>query len=227
MEGVVKMKRVVLIMIILAMLTGCRYQDFDYGSTVVDRPEKYVEILDMIMDEGNYPTDVKGPYSRVQVFVNYINGVETIEVINISRYRDYSSKNDETTYDTTDCFNVDGELKCSEHKSVFEGERILPEIEFKYAFDQFIDIDIPSMVSVIKSHYEIGYTKSVLIGYKFIQTDDIAGEIENAEDVAYFYDGEYQYDVEYTGTDMMLQITLYLFFEEGGARYIIFKELDE
>lgn len=219
------MRRFLIILILLTLLTGCRYQEFDYGTTIIDTSSDYDLLLKRIIEEGKYEDNVVGPYSRFRFFVDYRNGSTMVEGLNVSTYRDYDGK--ETTYDSTDCFAEEGILSCREHKSSVEGFRILPEIEFRYAFEQFSNVDVALLVYEVKSHYDIGYTEKTFLYYKFALPEDIEPDNDSFEDVLCYYDEQYHYDDVCESPDMMLEIALYFQDNEGGFAYKIYWEIDE
>lgn len=76
------MRQLIIILVLLTISTGCRYQYFDYETTVVDKPGDYSALLDKIIEESKYENNVVGPHSRFHLIVDYHNGTTTVSGLN-------------------------------------------------------------------------------------------------------------------------------------------------
>jgi len=218
------MNRIILILFLVTLLSGCHSQKFDYGSSNIALEDDLEPILDKMMDKGNYNYNQKISYDRVFMSIYYRNGDVVLNSISFAVFR----KTDEDTshFDSTFCFDVEGELKCKEERGLVTGDRAEQELLLVDAFDIFSGIDVSAIVSEMRQTYQIGPTETIFLVTHLVLPSDIEDDKENFENRIFFYDDEYHYDENYISEEMMLKVVVYFIGNGEGEGYAVYFELE-
>ena len=218
------MKKFVLALFLLVLLSGCRSESFSFNSSLVDLENDLEPILDRMMEKGNYNDNIRVDYDKVVLVLDYRNGDIVIENIQFSVFRKLDGEL--RLYDRTGCFNEVGELKCKEEKYQSAGERATEEVLLRDAFDLFTTIDVSGIVSEVRQEFNVPPTEYSILITHLVLPSDIEERTENYENIVFFYDNEYHYDENYIPDEMMLEVVLHLFGNGEGDSYVIYFELE-
>ncbi len=218
------MKRLVLCILIVFILSGCHSQKFTYGSSQIILEDDLNAVLELMMDKGNYNSNLKVPYNMSSLAIDYSNGFVVVEAVQFNVYRKYDGE--EHHYDSTACFDVNGSLECKEQRGLITSEKIEEEILLTSSFDIFSTINVPDIVSELNNNYNISPTESTLIMAHLVLPSDITEDEEKYDNIAYFYDDSYHYSTSYEPQDMMLEIKVQFFGNGTGEVYVIYFEIE-
>ena len=75
------MKRFVILFAFILLLSGCKIKRFEFGSSHLNNMVELEEIIQVMMDEGNYDEDLKVPFDQTFIFLSYINGKLLVETV--------------------------------------------------------------------------------------------------------------------------------------------------
>jgi hypothetical protein len=220
------MKRVFLVVIfaLVVLLSSCHAQKFTYGNSQIKLDSELSKVLELMMKKGNYDDNLLVPYNRTSLYIDYSKETVIVETVQFSVYRKYDDG--EYQFDWTGCFNVNGDLKCREERGKFTGTEVGEEILLTESFEIFSNIDVPSIVSMLRETYNIVNRENILLQAHLVLPLNIEEKEEKLENIIYYYDDEYHYDNIYEPTEMMLEIKADFFGSGAGEVYIIYYEID-
>lgn len=219
------MKKAVIVLLLILLLSGCHSQKFEYGSSVVDLESDLESILDKMMDKANYNDSQTVDYDKVTLAIDYRNGDVVVEGFQFSVFR--KNDGDSDLFDMTGCFNVEGELKCREERGFIEGQRAGEEVLLVRAVDIYSKIDISNIVSELRRVYELSPTEGNVVIAHLVLPKDIEEDKEKYENRIFFYDDEYHYEEDYVTDDMMLELKVYFFGNGEGEKFVVYFELEK
>jgi hypothetical protein len=223
----VSMKRITFIitLIFVVLLSSCHAQKFTYGSSQINLVTELDNVLELMMKKGNYNDDLLVPYSRTSLAIDYSKGNVVIEAVQFQVYR--KSSNGEYQYDATGCFDVNGELKCSESRGPYTSENKIEEVLLTESFEIFKTVDVHSVIAFLKQSYIVVDRENTLLQYHLAYEKDIEEKVERFENIVFYYDDEYHFDNTYRPKDMVLEIRVDIFGSGSGETYILYYEIDQ
>lgn len=220
------MKRVLVCFMLVFLLTGCHTQKFSLESSTINLEHELDDVLDEMMDKGNYNQFTKSPYNGIFLAIDYSNRSTILERFSFAVYGNKDLK--DVPLKSTGCSNEQGILQCKEHPqweySVEEREQ---EVLLVNIVDSFSRIDIAEIVSEVESHYDIAnitYSESVLITFRLALPEDIEETQSYSENISYM-DSIFHYET-FTPTDMMIRIRVSVFYEDDGEAFFFYKDID-
>ena len=214
-----------LVFIFIVLLSGCKVSWFEYGSSRLSSMRELDDIIEVMMDEGNYDEDLKVPFNKTGVFLSYIDGSLLVESIYFHVYKDFDGEL--YHFDTTSCFNENDTLLCKEESdSRADSETLKDEIKLIYAFELYSSVDAIEIITELQREFTILPSETIIIHYHLKDVESIDEDIERYENTVFYYNDEYHYDNLYTPNDMMIEIRVDFINESGGEMYIVYIEID-
>ncbi len=184
------MKRFLVMLVFVLILSGCKVNRFENGTSYLDNMNEIDEIIEVMMDEGNYGDDVEVPFNRASLYLTYNNGLLLIEAIQFSIFEDF--KNETYHFNSIGCFNQDGTLFCNETSDGrSDSDELKDEIKLTYVFDLFTSVDAVGLVNELKREFAISPPERILIGYHLIDVEGINEEEERYENVIFYYNNQF------------------------------------
>jgi hypothetical protein len=207
------------------MLSGCKVNRFDNGTSYLNNMSEIDDILEVMMDEGKYGDDTEVPFNRASLYLTYNNGLLLIEAIQFSIFEDFD--NETYHFNSIGCFNQDGTLSCNETSDGrSDSDELKDEINLLYAFDLFKNIDAIGIVNELKREFSISPPERILIGYHLKDVEGINEDQERHENRIFYYNNEFHYDDSYIPSDMMIEIRVDFITESEGEYYVVYFEIE-
>lgn len=219
------MKRFLVMLIFVLILSGCRENRFDNGTSYLDNMSEIDDILEVMMDEGKYGDDAEVPFNRASLYLTYNNGLLLIEAIQFSIFEDFD--NETYHFNSIGCFNEDGSLLCNETSDArSDSYELKDQIKLTYAFDLYKSVDAIEIVNELKREFSISPPERVLIVYHLKDVEGIDEEIERFENRIFYYDNQFHYDDSYIPSNMMIEIIVHFYHESEGESYVLYIEIE-
>lgn len=218
------MKRLILVLLLIVLLSGCHSQKFTYDNSQIELDTELSSVLELMMDKGNYSDNLTVQYNKAMIAIDFSQGYLVLETAQFSVLRDFNGE--EYEYDLTACFDNEGILKCKEERGLITGGNVEEEILLTRAFDIFSNIDVRSITSELRNEYKFTDKENMLLQAHFVLPTDIQDDIERFENIVFYYNGEYHYNSIFEPNEMMLQIRVDVFGNGEGDTYIVYLELD-
>lgn len=219
------MKRLVAVILMILFLSACHSQRFTYDTAQINLDKDLSDVLDLMMDKGNYDDGLLVPYNRTSLYIDYSTNKVVVEAVQFQVLRTF--KDGEWEYDSTGCFNVEGLLKCKEERGKFTGEKVQEEVLLTWSFELYSKINVSEIVTELKRNYQIITLENTIVQAHLVMPSDIEEDQERFENRVFYYDGEYHYDDSYDPSGMMLEIRVDIFGNGIGEAYIVYFEIDE
>ena len=80
------MKRFLITIILLIILTGCKSDSFKNGSSTISNMNQLDEIFTAMMDEGDHNNETQVPYNLVGGVFIYNNGILNLDTLAYNVY---------------------------------------------------------------------------------------------------------------------------------------------
>ncbi len=221
------MKRYILLLIFvfIFLLSGCKVSRFEYGSSRLSSMREIEDIIEVMLDEGNYDENLKVPFNRTGIYLSYIDSLLLVESIHFNVYTDFDGEL--YHFDTTSCFNENGTLLCKETSdSRSDSETLKDEIKLIYAFELFISVDAIEIITELRREFTIPPSERIIIQYHLKDVESINEDIDRYENRVFYYNNEFHYDNSYTPDDMMIEIRVDFINAPEGVIYIVYIEID-
>lgn len=220
------MKKFLICLMFLVLLTGCHNQKFSIESSTINIEHELNDVLDTMMDKGNYDQATKSPYKGISLAVDYSNGYSILDTFGFSVYGNNSLK--DVPVKTTGCFNEQGILQCIETPQwEFKHEEREKEVALVDIIDAYSKVDIDEIISEVESHYgiiDVTLSESVLILFTLDLPEDFEKLNSHSENIAYM-DSTFHYET-FVPTEMMIRIGVYVFYEDDGEAFFFYKDFD-
>ena len=219
------MKRLIISIFFVVILSSCRSEGFTYGDSHMDLEIELASVLERMLDEGNYNADLRVQYDKVKFAIDYNYGNVLVENIQFSVFSRFT-KEDEALFYRTMCHNIEGTLECKKEKEAIVGEKNDDDLFLTDAIELYSNIDFEDIIHELRIEYSINPSASTVLTVLIVLPSDIPQEEDRFSSRVYYYENEYHYDSEYVTTDMMLEIRVYFVADSGSSSHVIYYEID-
>lgn len=217
------MKKMIIVLALVLSLSGCHSQKFTTGESQINLKRDLDSIVETMMKKGNYADDLKVPYDKTVLAIDYSQNIIEIETISFSVFR--RQKDKEYEYDLTSCFDDIGSLVCKEERGLITSETRTEEVLLLDVVGIYADIDIKSIMEEVGDYYETKPFESILIIASLVLPEDIENDFGRYDNIAFYYDDSYHYENTNNAINMMLRVKVYVIGNEQGETYVSYFEI--
>lgn len=224
-DGDDNMKRVLITLILIFLLSGCKNDEYDYGLSRISDIEELKLIMNNMMEEGNHDENTIIPHDLTSVVLTYKDGSIVIDGIwyNINTGFD----GEFYSFDNFGCQNVNDVLKCKEEKLLGDRDELNEQIKLIDAIDLFSSVNISDLVIELKREYEIYSLKQTVVSIDFESFNDEDIFVNDFfENVIVYYGNAFHYNEVYYSDDIMLSVRVYFETDSETKMCIVYFEID-